>query len=124
MMCVASSSRPCCILREIFIDLSARPFSLIQWYARPVQIVQWTLGSTPAHPILLDTLSRIANSTQGFPTWSAERAAKVAQLRTEGNLRAVEKLVHALPWVNPKVGGYKSVMEWTGPGVFTDSVFR
>ncbi|KAG8886432.1 membrane-bound alpha-1,6- mannosyltransferase Initiation-specific [Tulasnella sp. 332] len=95
-----------------------------EWYARPVQIIQWTLGSTPSHPILLDCLSRIANTTQRISTWSAERDAKVAQLRAEGSIQAAEKIANARSWVDPKFGGHASVMEWTGPGVFTDSVFR
>ncbi|KAG8852235.1 membrane-bound alpha-1,6- mannosyltransferase Initiation-specific [Tulasnella sp. 330] len=106
-------------------DIGSRP-DWHMWYARPLQLVQWTLASTPSHPILLDVISRIVNTTNhNLPKWLASRDAKVAQLRRQGDPSEVaDRLMTLPPWADSKDGGLASVMEWTGPGVFTDSAFR
>lgn len=72
-----------------------------KWWSRPIQLVQWTLAFSPGHPIVLDTIRRIHLKTQ----------------------QAEELLGNALGAIP---GEYiaDSVVEWTGPPVFTDSAFR
>lgn len=66
-------------------------------WPRPLQICQWTLASAPHHPIYLDTIKRIINATE-----------TVREQWTGVGDR--EDIV--------------SVMEWTGPPVYTDAVLQ
>ncbi|CAI7665724.1 unnamed protein product [Penicillium palitans] len=66
------------------------------WYSRRLQFCQWTFVSKPGHPILRDMVAYI--------TENALRMKRVGIL---------------------KVGKMdKTVMEFTGPGAWTDSIFR
>ncbi|KAG8749362.1 membrane-bound alpha-1,6- mannosyltransferase Initiation-specific [Ceratobasidium sp. 428] len=82
------------------------------WWPRPLQIAQWTFAAAPFHPILIDTIRRVHHIT-----------AKVdaSELKSEtSNLTETQ-------WVGgERLRGNSgiSIMEWTGPGVFTDSVIR
>jgi alpha 1,6-mannosyltransferase len=64
------------------------------WYARRLQFCQWTIMSKPGHPVLVDIVASITEKT-------LER-------------RARDEL-------EPKT--MKTVMEFTGPGIWTDSIF-
>ncbi|KAG9033137.1 membrane-bound alpha-1,6- mannosyltransferase Initiation-specific [Tulasnella sp. JGI-2019a] len=114
---------PPSVIIGVEADVGDRP-DWHDWWARPLQIVQWTMASAPSHPIMLDVISRIAQSSEGLPAWTAERSANLTKLRIHGQVEAAEKLANVLPWADPKAGGHRSVMEWTGPGVFTDAAFR
>jgi alpha 1,6-mannosyltransferase len=61
---------------------------------RSPQFVQWTMASTPLHPMFRDLLTRIAERTPSF----------------------IEQ-VHAL-----EGGAEVNVMDWTGPSVWTDTI--
>jgi alpha 1,6-mannosyltransferase len=63
------------------------------WYSRRIQFCQWTIQAKPGHPVLRDVVATI----------------------TEDTLR-MKKL-----GILPKMD--KSVMEFTGPGVWTDTIF-
>lgn len=69
-----------------------------EWYARRIQFVQWTIMGKKGHPMLRELIARIVEET----------------LRKEsmGKLRRVEG----------KDKG-DDIMNWTGPGIFTDTVF-
>ncbi|KAF8528075.1 nucleotide-diphospho-sugar transferase [Hysterangium stoloniferum] len=70
------------------------------WWSRPIQIVQWTMAFSPGHPILLDVVERICNRTlEAEHTW--------------GPLTVI-----------PEERMTKTVLEWTGPAVFTDATLR
>jgi mannosyltransferase OCH1-like enzyme len=60
---------------------------------RSPQFVQWTIASAPFHPVLQDTLDRIAERTPAF----------LQQLLADKN-------------------GDADVMNWTGPSVWTDAL--
>ncbi|EEB09558.1 alpha-1,6-mannosyltransferase Och1 [Schizosaccharomyces japonicus yFS275] len=62
------------------------------YYARRVQFCQWTIAAVPNHPILWDMAQRITKETI--------KRAETNKLDTR----------------------YGNVMEWTGPGVWTDAV--
>jgi alpha 1,6-mannosyltransferase len=64
------------------------------WYARRIQFCQWTIMSKPGHPVLVDIVASITEETL--------------------KRKAQDELRPAL---------MKSVMEFTGPGVWTDSIF-
>nr|POE59346.1 initiation-specific alpha-1,6-mannosyltransferase [Quercus suber] len=65
------------------------------WYARRIQFCQWTMQSKPGHPVLVDIVASIAAETM--------------------NRKALGKLDKK---------HMKSVMEFTGPGIWTDAVFN
>lgn len=67
-----------------------------KWYARRIQFCQWTIQSKPGHPILRDIVATITEDTLNMK--------KAGQLR-KGKAPA------------------KSIMEYTGPGVWTDAIF-
>lgn len=66
------------------------------WYSRRVQFCQWTIASKPGHPILRDMVASITE--------------EALRMKRAGIL---------------KVGKMdKTIMEFTGPGAWTDAVFR
>lgn len=82
-----------------------------KWFwPRPVQICQWTLSGAPFHPIYMDVVKRVINSTRVIEEsgvdWDLESVGE------DGNERGRrrEELV--------------SVLEWTGPPVFSDAVMQ
>jgi alpha 1,6-mannosyltransferase len=66
------------------------------WYSRRIQFVQWTIQSKPGHPVLRDIVATITEDTL--------RMKKAGVLKS-GKLD-------------------KSVVEFTGPAVWTDAIFR
>ncbi|WVR08900.1 hypothetical protein IAU60_005959 [Kwoniella sp. DSM 27419] len=85
-------------------------------WPRPVGICQWTLSSAPGHPIFLDAVRRVVNASRVVSDWEDWRAGEIQRLESEGRNGEAQDLQgqhrdHAM-----------NVMEWTGPGLFTDSV--
>ncbi|ODQ68549.1 alpha 1,6 mannosyltransferase [Nadsonia fulvescens var. elongata DSM 6958] len=70
-----------------------------EWYARRIQFCQWTIQAKPGHPVLREIVSRI----------------------TEITLDKKKNKKLALP--DSKSRG-SEIMDWTGPGIWTDSVFE
>lgn len=70
-----------------------------EWYARRIQFCQWTIQSKPGHPVLRDIVAKITDET--------------LRRKRHGNL----------PLPNSKERG-SQIMDWTGPGIWTDSVFE
>lgn len=64
-----------------------------EWYSRRIQFCQWTILSKPGHPVLIDIVSKITRET--------------LRLKTETKLE------------DPEL----SVVELTGPAVWTDTLF-
>lgn len=65
-----------------------------EWYSRRIQFCQWTIQSKPGHPVLRDIVARI----------------------TEEALRRKKEGVF--------ITQEKSVMEFTGPAIWTDTIFN
>nr|POE76700.1 initiation-specific alpha-1,6-mannosyltransferase [Quercus suber] len=65
------------------------------WYARRIQFCQWTIQSKPGHPVLVDVVASIAKET--------------LQRQASGKLSKAD---------------IKDVMDFTGPGVWTDAIFK
>ncbi|KAJ9125297.1 hypothetical protein QFC22_000253 [Naganishia vaughanmartiniae] len=94
------------------------------WWPRPVQIVQWTISSTPYHPIALDVLRQITHQTAKAIDWRSKQSQTVQDLVKAGDDERAEKINRASILSEPKEGGPVGVMDWTGPGVWTDAVLR
>ena len=110
---MAESARP---IYDINAD-SADP-------ALQLQIVQWTLGSAPHHPIFLDTLLGITRSTAAAYEWERDQHTSHQPPPAVAANPVVEKPSPPTLTSEPSEGGPVGIMEWTGPGVWTDSVLR
>ncbi|KAK3647775.1 alpha-1,6-mannosyltransferase Och1 [Elasticomyces elasticus] len=65
------------------------------WYSRRIQFCQWTIQSKPGHPVLVDVVATITEETL--------RRKKAGELDKKH---------------------MKSVVEFTGPAVWTDAIFK
>lgn len=63
------------------------------WYSRRIQFCQWTIQAKPGHPVLRDIVSRIT--------------AEALKRKKEGTFVSKEK----------------SIVEFTGPAIWTDTIF-
>ncbi|ODV97098.1 hypothetical protein PACTADRAFT_48853 [Pachysolen tannophilus NRRL Y-2460] len=70
-----------------------------EWYARRIQFCQWTIQAKAGHPMLRELIAKITEITHS----KLER----------GMLNKIE---------GKDAGG--DIMNWTGPGIFTDTVFE
>ncbi|ODV79274.1 glycosyltransferase family 32 protein [Suhomyces tanzawaensis NRRL Y-17324] len=70
-----------------------------EWYARRIQFCQWTIQAKRGHPMLRELITKITEIT-------LERKKKGALKKTLGK----------------DAGG--DIMNWTGPGIWTDMVFE
>lgn len=68
------------------------------WYARRIQFCQWTIQSKVGHPVLRNIVAKITDDT------------------------LKRKTSHTLQLPTTKDRG-SQIMDWTGPGIWTDSVF-
>lgn len=64
------------------------------WYSRRIQFCQWTIQAKPGHPVLVDIVATITEET--------------LRRKQAGEL---------------KKGSIKSIVEFTGPAVWTDTIF-
>ncbi|KIW16938.1 hypothetical protein PV08_04128 [Exophiala spinifera] len=67
-----------------------------EWYARRIQFCQWTIQSKPGHPVLRDIVATVTEDTLAM-----KKAGRLQVGKTPD----------------------KSIMEFTGPGVWTDALF-
>ena len=67
----------------------------VKWYSRRIQFCQWTIQAKPGHPVLRDVVATITEETL---RWKKERLLK--------------------PGKTPK-----TVVEFTGPAMWTDAIF-
>ncbi|KKY19137.1 putative alpha-mannosyltransferase subunit [Phaeomoniella chlamydospora] len=67
-----------------------------KWYSRRVQFCQWTIQSKPGHPVLVDIVAKITEETLRM---------KKEKILREGKMD-------------------KTIVEFTGPGAWTDSVMN
>ncbi|WVQ81321.1 hypothetical protein IAT38_003444 [Cryptococcus sp. DSM 104549] len=103
------------VIVAVDVDVHAFRKWEAQW-PRALGICQWTLSSAPNHPIFLDAVRRVVNASHVVQDWEEWREGELARLEQEGKKKEANELrgqgkEHAM-----------SVMEWTGPGLFTDSV--
>ena len=67
-----------------------------EWYARRIQFCQWTIQAKPGHPVLRDIVATITEDTLAMKNAGRLRKGKLPD---------------------------RSIMEYTGPGVWTDALF-
>lgn len=90
---------------------------------RYFQFVQWTIASKALHPILVDTVRRIIETSTLAKAWKITHERKIEELEATGKKSAASKLrEQPLPWEEDTIGDRLSVQEWTGPAAFTDAV--
>jgi alpha 1,6-mannosyltransferase len=68
-----------------------------KWYARRIQFCQWTIQAKPGHPVLQDIVAKITDKT--------------LQMKKDKAFKKGQALI-------------KSIMDYTGPGIWTDTVFE
>ena len=66
------------------------------WYSRRIQFCQWTIQSKPGHPVLRDIVATITEDALSMKKKKVLKAGKIP----------------------------KSIVEFTGPAVWTDAIFR
>lgn len=79
----------------VSIEKSNDPSWRQRTMTRGLQIVQWTIAAQPGHPVFLDVLDRIVGR------WLEEESKKSKESWDDG-----------------------TVLEWTGPGPWSDAVLR
>ncbi|KAI5302057.1 membrane-bound alpha-1,6- mannosyltransferase Initiation-specific [Ascosphaera pollenicola] len=84
------------------------------WYSRAVQFCQWTILGKRGHPVLRDIVANITEEVLAMKQRHASTLIEVSE--DDDDSAAVEKL-------RPEDLD-KSVVELTGPAVWTDSIFR
>jgi alpha 1,6-mannosyltransferase len=106
----------------VIVSIDVNVHSRMDWWKmwpRAVGICQWTLSSAPNHPIFIDAVRRVVNSTRVVEQWDINHDAEIQRLNDEqpDNWRSRIKQLQS-----QKKGHALSVMEWTGPGLFSDAV--
>ncbi|CAL9728882.1 initiation-specific alpha-1,6-mannosyltransferase [Monosporozyma unispora] len=103
------------------------------WYARRIQFCQWTIQSKPGHPVLRELIMNITTTT----LQSVDKVGKVSKYKDlidhshfydyNVNFRAKRlhdpKYKHANLKNSNNVDG-TDIMNWTGPGIFSDIIFE
>ncbi|OWZ68955.1 hypothetical protein AYX15_00411 [Cryptococcus neoformans] len=88
----------------VSVESDAIDFGWHNWrevgLSRAVQITQWTFMARPGHPVFLDALGRTLRKSE-------EMARKEKEAKKNGE--------EFIP---------ETALEWTGPGVFSDCVYR
>lgn len=86
---------------------------------RALGVAQWTFAAAPNHPILLDAVRRVVEATKIVEEWEKWRIAETERLQ----------LLRKPGWKDKvrELSGMQredkvSVMQWTGPGMWSDSV--
>ncbi|WVQ83100.1 hypothetical protein IAT38_005238 [Cryptococcus sp. DSM 104549] len=95
-----SADSPPALLVSLEVDA---PNSGVDWksesFARGIQVVQWTIMAKRGHPVLLDVIGH-----------GLRRAREVRDMERDGREEVSDKDAN--------------ILEWSGPGAFTDAVFR
>jgi len=121
-----------------------------KYFARKLQISQWTFAASPGHPILLDAIQRIIEVAEELPIRKAKHQAEMERIRKWRERMVSDWGKAGLKWVGdtqpdemksmwsfdkpveefePTAGmrgipGHEdlAVLQFTGPGMFTDTV--
>ena len=88
-------------------------------WPRPLGICQWTLSGAPYHPIFIDATRRVVNSTRVVADWDMQRKLEIHRLERQKPEGWEDEIKHLRGKSRSEV---MNVMEWTGPGLFSDSV--
>lgn len=94
------------------------------WWPRPLQIVQWTMAAAPHHPIALSALLRVVHRTARAASWAADHWRAVQRALAANDTERAMHLMQTTALDEPASGGPVGIMDWTGPGVWTDAVLQ
>ncbi|KAF9505826.1 glycosyltransferase family 32 protein [Hydnum rufescens UP504] len=90
---------------------------------RPLQFTQWTIAAQASHPILIDTVRRIVDTSTLAHAWNITHRRQIEALEAANwRARAAKVMQRKKPWDGDTKGQKLSVQEWTGPAAFTDAV--
>lgn len=113
---------------------------------RSLQFVQWTIHFAPHHPVMLDVIRRILQTTVLYEAYQVEQNRETNRMGWQWHQKKDQAMTAATksrdekkrattaPWesISPqwiwtqghwRLGWHPtSVEEWTGPAVFTDAV--
>lgn len=105
------------VMVAVDVDVHSREWE--KYWPRAFGICQWTLSSAPYHPIFLDAVRRVVNATRVVEEWEHWRSTEILRIKEEAHpgWRVEMKKLSKLGRINAM-----EVMEWTGPGLFTDAV--
>ncbi|CAI4460050.1 CPG_1a_G0019820.mRNA.1.CDS.1 [Saccharomyces cerevisiae] len=101
------------------------------WYARRIQFCQWTIQAKPGHPILRELILNITATTlmsvqdPGVPVSEMidPRYEEDYNVNYRHKRRDDETYKHSELKNNKNVDG-SDIMNWTGPGIFSDIIFE
>ncbi|CAG98780.1 initiation-specific alpha-1,6-mannosyltransferase [Kluyveromyces lactis] len=105
-----------------------------EWYARRIQFCQWTIQSKSGHPLLRElitnitatTLESVANVKSSIPLDDAEVLKDIAD-DYNVNMRDKKKFNKNYKHQQKKTAKNTDgtdIMNWTGPGIFSDVIFQ
>lgn len=85
--------------------------------------MQWTIASKSLHPILVDAIRRVIETSVLAKAWNITHLRKIEELESAGKWAAARALkAEPAPWEADTLGDRLTVQEWTGPAAFTDAV--
>ncbi|CDO96373.1 unnamed protein product [Kluyveromyces dobzhanskii CBS 2104] len=105
-----------------------------KWYARRIQFCQWTMQSKPGHPLLRElitnitatTLESVADLKSSLPLDDIETTKELADdynVNMRDKRRFDKHYKHQQKKTAKNIDG-TDIMNWTGPGIFSDVVFQ
>lgn len=105
-----------------------------EWYARRIQFCQWTIQAKPGHPILRELIMNITTTTlrsvklgnvHDFDIGEMidQRNARDYNINYRGKKANDPNVKHSALKTKHDVDG-TDIMNWTGPGIFTDIIFE
>lgn len=87
-------------------------------FTRRLQFCQWTFAAKRGHPIFVDLVSKITHLTLNNYDASSGLLTFPKGYKGMGNTATVYNMTEGSnSW-------YEGILEWTGPGPFTDSIFH
>ncbi|CCH60228.1 hypothetical protein TBLA_0C04290 [Henningerozyma blattae CBS 6284] len=101
------------------------------WYARRIQFCQWTIQSKPGHPILRELILNITATTLNSidSTYQSTTNLIDQNFKNDYNInfrhkRQNDKNYNHLAKKNSKNIDGTDIMNWTGPGIFSDLILE
>ncbi|CAI4459283.1 BGN_3a_G0019520.mRNA.1.CDS.1 [Saccharomyces cerevisiae] len=102
-----------------------------EWYARRIQFCQWTIQAKPGHPILRELILNITATTLASVQNPGVPVSEMIDPKFEEDYnvnyrhkrRHDETYKHSELKNNKNVDG-SDIMNWTGPGIFSDIIFE
>ncbi|CCE65313.1 hypothetical protein TPHA_0K01810 [Tetrapisispora phaffii CBS 4417] len=115
------------------------------WYARRIQFCQWTIQSKPGHPILRELILNITATTLNSVDLESVSSGTDLKLISTSDSKQIKKMIgnnkeldynvnyrdkrrndesyqHS-KLKNKKIVDGTDIMNWTGPGIFSDIIF-